>query len=450
MQRSLALVLVIFLSKVNAQVGINNTNPKASLDIVSDTPASPNANDGLLIPRLDKLPATNPTADQNAMMIYLNNDLTGVNISGIAKDYDFGFYYWDNAETDWVRFLRKAGWHIGGNDDARSGTHFIGTTNSEEVDFRVDNTFVARFTKLGQFELESEGKSILIGYEAGDDYVADPGTSEQNVYIGYQAGKDTDNAGYNVAVGTFAMTNNDDGDLNTAVGDETMANNDDGSRNSAFGKDALHNNDDGDDNTGVGYNALVNNTDGTGNTSVGSNAGKTNTIGTNNVFLGNNADTSIGGLTNSSAIGNGAQLTESNQIVLGNTAVQKVFTSGVVTAKSYIATVGAAIGYADYVFERYYDGNSLINADYRFFEIEEAEAFVKENGHLKGVKSYESIKNNDFKYDVATLALSSLEKIEEQFLYITQLNLRLKSQEEEIKTLKMRLERIEKLLEKEQ
>ncbi len=450
MQRSLALVLVIFISKINAQVGINNTNPQASLDIVADAPANPNANDGLLIPRLDRFPATNPTVNQNAMMIYLGNDLTATNISGISKDYAAGFYYWDNAQTDWIRFLQKDGWNIEGNDNVRSGIHFLGTTNSEEVDFRVDNTFVARLTKLGQFELESEGRSLLIGYEAGDDYVADPGTSEQNIYIGYQAGKDTDNAKKNVAVGTYAMRNNDDGDFNTVVGDETMTNNDDGSRNSAFGKDSLHNNDDGNDNTGIGYNALVNNTDGEGNTSIGSNAGKTNTTGTNNVFLGSNADTSFGWLTNSSAIGNGAQITESNQIVLGNAAVQKVSTSGVITAKSYVATVGAATGYADYVFERYYDGNSSINEEYKFLTIEQAEAFVKEKGHLKGVKSYESIKNNDFKYDVATLALSSLEKIEEQFLYITQLNARLKSQDEEIRTLKARLERIERLLEKEQ
>ena len=40
---------------------------------------------------------------------------------------------------------------------------------------------------------------------------------------------------------------------------------------------------------------------------------------------------------------------------------------------------------------------------------------------------YKEVKENDFKFRVYELVLSSLEKLEEQFLYITDLNARLKT-----------------------
>lgn len=81
-----------------AQVGINTTEPKASLDIQSSNQATPANNDGILIPKIDEFPATNPTAAQNGMMVFV----TGAGTP--AK----GFYFWDHAATSWVPFSTGA------------------------------------------------------------------------------------------------------------------------------------------------------------------------------------------------------------------------------------------------------------------------------------------------------------------------------------------------------
>jgi len=54
-----------------SQVGINTTTPNAQLDIRSSNQVTPSNNDGILIPKIDAFPATNPTTAQNSMMVYL-------------------------------------------------------------------------------------------------------------------------------------------------------------------------------------------------------------------------------------------------------------------------------------------------------------------------------------------------------------------------------------------
>ena len=89
------LTLFFFLSQnLNAQVGINTTTPNAQLDIVASNATTPNVTDGILIPRVNAFPATNPTADQNSMLVYLTTTV-GTNTPG--------FYFWDNASTTWVQ-----------------------------------------------------------------------------------------------------------------------------------------------------------------------------------------------------------------------------------------------------------------------------------------------------------------------------------------------------------
>lgn len=75
-----------------AQVGVGNTDPKASLDISASNTTTPTNEDGILIPRIDNFPTTNPGADQDGMMVFY----TGTALSGK------GFYYWDNGTGNWV------------------------------------------------------------------------------------------------------------------------------------------------------------------------------------------------------------------------------------------------------------------------------------------------------------------------------------------------------------
>lgn len=82
----------LFLNFINAQVGIGTTTPDAQLDIRSSNQATPSNTDGIIIPKVDAFPVTNPTAAQQGMLVYLTT-IVGANQPG--------FYYWDNGSTSW-------------------------------------------------------------------------------------------------------------------------------------------------------------------------------------------------------------------------------------------------------------------------------------------------------------------------------------------------------------
>ncbi|MEP0479416.1 MAG: NosD domain-containing protein, partial [Nonlabens sp.] len=132
------LLIIPFLSI--GQVGVNTVNPKADLDITATAPVSPTSETGILLPRISNFPTTNPTIEQNSMLVYLNTavnrDITGTGV----KDYPVGFYYWHFLSTDWIKLEvsgNSNGWLTQGNDDTVSGTNFIGTTNAQDLDFRT-------------------------------------------------------------------------------------------------------------------------------------------------------------------------------------------------------------------------------------------------------------------------------------------------------------------------
>lgn len=87
------LSIFYFSLLVNAQVGINTANPKATLDIVSSDPDDPSNIDGILIPRISKFPSEDPTDEQNGMMVYLDHDI---------DDFSQGFYFWNAEESSWL------------------------------------------------------------------------------------------------------------------------------------------------------------------------------------------------------------------------------------------------------------------------------------------------------------------------------------------------------------
>jgi len=327
MKQIYSALAFLFLTSISfAQVGIGTTDPKSTLDIQIPNTASPANTDGLLIPRLDAIPPTDPTDDQHSMLMYLTTN------SGV---YSPGFHYWDKDKGltgEWVPMGRN--WKIDGNDDTVSGTHFIGTTNAEELDFRVNNKLISRLTEKGQFELQADERTVLVGFEAGENYDPAGTSAEQNVFIGYQAAKASTSGRDNVAVGAFSMTSNTTGNFNVGVGDETMENNTTGDNNTALGNDVLRSNTSGDGNTGIGRDALRGNQTGDNNTAVGLNAlngsrnddntavgynaGVSVVNGFGNTFLGVNSDVSNAAISNSVALGNGAIVGKSNQLCYGN------------------------------------------------------------------------------------------------------------------------------------
>jgi hypothetical protein len=100
MKHLLFFSLLLLPFWIYPQVGINTTEPKAQLDIPATNPANPGVIDGILIPRIEKFPTTNPSAAQNAMLVYLSKDFEG------KKP---GFYYWDNLNSKWASIVVNAG-----------------------------------------------------------------------------------------------------------------------------------------------------------------------------------------------------------------------------------------------------------------------------------------------------------------------------------------------------
>jgi hypothetical protein len=93
MKKKIFIVFFLFITNVLiAQVGINTIAPNAQLDINSSNQATPSNKDGIIIPKIDAFPATNPTASQQAMMVYLTTTV-GSNLPG--------FYYWNSVTTSW-------------------------------------------------------------------------------------------------------------------------------------------------------------------------------------------------------------------------------------------------------------------------------------------------------------------------------------------------------------
>lgn len=113
------VILILCISPyLHAQVGIGTTSPNSMLDIEASSKTTPNNQDGILIPRFDAFPATDPGADQDGMMAFLTN--------AVGTD-DKGFYYWDNDQSKWINIGAEE-WKAGTND---SGDNLIYATRAK-------------------------------------------------------------------------------------------------------------------------------------------------------------------------------------------------------------------------------------------------------------------------------------------------------------------------------
>lgn len=92
MKLSFLIASCLTFSMGFAQVGIGNTDPKSSLDISSSNASTPSNTDGILIPRIDAFPSSDPGADQDGMLVFLTGN-------GAPSK---GFYYWDQGSTSWT------------------------------------------------------------------------------------------------------------------------------------------------------------------------------------------------------------------------------------------------------------------------------------------------------------------------------------------------------------
>ncbi len=131
-------------------------------------------------------------------------------------------------------------------------------------------------------------------------------TGGDNTASGISALGANSSGGSNTASGAYALSSNLNGNYNTASGDDALNANTSGSFNTADGQQAMPSNTTGSDNTASGFAALYNNTTGSNNTAIGSNTGP---------------DYNSPNLSNATALGAGATVSQSNTLVLGQTAM---------------------------------------------------------------------------------------------------------------------------------
>lgn len=242
------------------QVSIGNALANARLQVISSNQSAPANTDGIIIPKIDVFPATNPTAAQLGMMVYLTTAV-GTN--------NAGFYYWDGSA--WISFMHGgSGWATKGNAGTNAATNFIGTTDDNDVVFKRNNLGAG---KIGATNT-AFGVNTLTANTGGNF----------NVAIGTSALAANDNGDFSVAMGYNALFKNK-ADASVGVGVSALENNTSGQYNTAIGTNTLHTNDTGNSNTATGYNALYDNI-GSYNTAVGVSAVSSNSVGESNVGVG--------------------------------------------------------------------------------------------------------------------------------------------------------------------
>lgn len=167
-------------------------------------------------------------------------------------------------------------------------------------------------TAIGTNSLKANkggGNNTAVGIQALEKNVS----ASNNVAVGALSLNSTEQAGDNVAVGFSALFSTTTGTQNVGVGHTAMNANTQGFNNTAIGGSALNANTIGDENVAVGTLALggIGNDEGNKNTAVGFNA-----------F--NNNDISAAIYNNSTAIGANTEIDGSNQIRLGDMAIESI------------------------------------------------------------------------------------------------------------------------------
>ncbi|MDO6473750.1 hypothetical protein Q4500_18520, partial [Maribacter sp. 1_MG-2023] len=111
------------------------------------------------------------------------------------------------------------------------------------------------------------------------------------------------------------------------------------------------------------------------------------------------------------------RMIEDGNVGIGITVpLENLHVAGNIRTDGEFRSIITTIQTPDYVFQKYFIGNSNLNPNYEFYDLAEIEAFVKENNHLPGVKS--AATNNELGYwNLTESSRVNLEKIEELFLH---------------------------------
>ncbi|KQS93421.1 hypothetical protein [Chryseobacterium sp. Leaf394] len=318
------------MSFITAQVGINNSDPKSTLDISKSTVSVVN---GLLIPRLTsaEVLAMPVSAAQNSMMVYLTTTVPSANRTGAYINMDSpAHYYYSSTGNVWLKFIdtntkptglerisasaTSYGWRLIGATPANYGT--LGNyatdlswnpTNLSET-FPYVGTYAAALasTSLTSADMGALGQGSFV---TGAFNSAKGGFS---TLLG-ASNKSSTNAHFAVALGGL---NTVTGLGSVSIGSQNLSTNTSaisiGLNNTASGESSIA--------MGIASEATNQNaialgqgakSSGTGSVAIGS---ASNSSGTNSFALG--ADTKASG-NYSFAMGNNSEATNTSSLAIG-------------------------------------------------------------------------------------------------------------------------------------
>ena len=115
-----------------------------------------------------------------------------------------------------------------------------------------------------------------------------------------------------------------------------------------------------------------------------------------------------------------------------NNPDQKLTVKGKIHTQEVLVDLNGAVA-PDYVFEKYYQGQSTLNSDYQMLDLKSLEAFLKQNHHLPEIPSAQKLKEDGL--ELKSMNLLLLQKIEELTLYTIEQQKQLDALQDQIKLL---------------
>jgi trimeric autotransporter adhesin len=295
------------------EVGIGTTTPTSTLDVNGTALLS-----GLLIAGggatligpLELAPVGTATAATGYNSQYLKLYSSAYNST--SKTVVNPRFEWDAEAT--------------GNNTAAPGAtlNLLSSTtasNAAETGFYLNSNGTIHFAPGQTFAgADVTGVVNASGYDLGGSSFATGSASTGNAFFGF-SGNSSATGSDDIGVGPSALSDVTTGNGNVANGAYALHNDTTGSYNSAVGYGAAYSNVANNFNVAFGVDALYLTT-GSFNTGVGGGALFENTTGSENTGLGDGAgpDSSSGALTQATAIGYGATVSQSNSLILGQTA----------------------------------------------------------------------------------------------------------------------------------
>lgn len=419
MKKNISAILFITYQIIFAQVGIDTSDPKATLDVVAK-PLDLSKADGIIAPRLtgNELKAKDNLygIGQNGVFIFATSASSPTTPKTIEVTKS-GYYYYDSVLAKWMAF-ESNGNGITSNAISNPVNTITSTVNGVSSTTNAVNTVSHSLSSSNQLTTTVNGVSSQPVSLSNTNIYTDNGTLASNRTVTMNDKWLNFTGPAHVGIGGIdnIAKLNVNGSIQFA-----------GDSNYGVGKVF-------DDSSGEKY--------GLTQTTFFPTSGSASSPGTR-VFTsgrsGVQGHISFGKYTSPTSYTEWARFSHNtgNLGVGTNNPTQKLHVIGNILASGTITP--------DYVFQKYFDGYSVLKPDYVRMNINEVKEFIKINKHLPGVPSASDIEKQGGIILNRSLEIN-LEKIEELYLYVFEQDEITKRQQAEINSLKVKLEKLEKIL----